>query len=96
MNPYEVLIRPLLSEKSNGLREKSNQYTFHVHRGATKVDVKQALEKLFQVKVLSVRTNITRGKIKRRGNNMTKRPQNHKKAVINLAEGQTIKLFEDL
>lgn len=95
MNPYEVLTRPLLSEKSNKLRESGNKYTFHVAIKATKTDVKKAVEKMFSVKVAAVRTMVTRGKVKRRGNNVAKL-SNTKKAIVTLIEGGKIALFEDL
>lgn len=95
MNPYEVLTRPLLSEKSNKQRESSNKYSFQVAAKATKGDVKKAVEKMFNVKVTAVQTLVTRGKVKRRGNNVAKLP-NTKKAVVTLTEGSKIALFEDL
>ena len=95
MNPYDVLIKPLLSEKSNRARESSRQYSFRVRREASKDDVRRAVEKTFDVKVTAVRTAITRGKIKRRGAHVSKL-SNYKKAVVTLAEGGKIKLFEDL
>lgn len=95
MNPYEVLVKPLLSEKSNNVREAANKYSFHVALKASKSDVKKAVEKLFDVKVAKVQTLVTRGKIKRRGNNVTKL-SNWKKAVVTLPEGAKIPLFEDL
>jgi large subunit ribosomal protein L23 len=95
VNPYNVLVRPLLSEKSNKVREKSNKYSFQIHMAATKTDVRKAVEKLFEVKVTAVQTLITRGKVKRRGNN-TAKGSNTKKAIITLVDGAKIGLFEDL
>ncbi len=95
MNPYNVLVRPLLSEKSNRARENENKYSFTIRPDATKADVKSAVEKMFDVKVECVKTMVTRGKIKRRGNTEYKAP-NVKKAVVTLAEGAKIPLFEDL
>ena len=95
MNPYDVLVKPLLSEKSNEARENLNKYSFRVASKATKVDVKKAVETLFGVKVTSVQTLLTRGKVKRRGNNSTKL-SNTKKAVVTLAEGAKIGLFDAL
>lgn len=95
MNPYNVLVKPLLSEKSNRLRENGNKYSFQVTLKASKVDVKSAVEKMFEVKVVGVTTTVLRGKVKRRGNNIVKLP-NTKKAVVTLAEGAKIALFEDL
>jgi large subunit ribosomal protein L23 len=95
VNPYDVLVKPLLSEKSNEARENLNKYSFRVASKATKVDVKKAVETLFGVKVTSVQTLLTRGKVKRRGNNSTKL-SNTKKAVVTLAEGAKIGLFDAL
>jgi large subunit ribosomal protein L23 len=95
MNPYDVLVRPLLSEKSNQGREVSNKYSFQVALKATKTDVKVAVEKMFDVKVADVQTLVNRGKVRRRGNHVTK-ASNWKKAVVTLPAGAKIALFEDL
>jgi len=95
VNPYLVLVKPLLSEKSNKSREASNKYSFVVQRKATKADIKKAVEKSFSVQVVDVNTLVLRGKVKRRGNNEVKMP-NTKKAVVTLAEGAKISLFDDL
>lgn len=95
MNPYDVLVRPLLSEKSNKLRENGNKYSFQVAPKATKDDVKKAVEAMFEVRVADVHTLVNRGKVRRRGNHMTK-SSNWKKAVVTLPAGAKISLFEDL
>lgn len=95
MNPFNVLVRPLLSEKSNRARENDNKYHFMVSIDATKADVKRAIEKMFNVKVAGVATLVTRGKVKTRGNTRYKK-SNTKKAVVTLPEGAKIPLFEDL
>ena len=89
----DVVKRPLITEKNERAREAARQYAFEVHREATKIQVKQAVEKLFNVHVLDVRTAIARGKIKRVGKNIGRRP-NWKKAFVTLKEGETIALFE--
>ncbi|BDG06770.1 50S ribosomal protein L23 [Anaeromyxobacter oryzae] len=89
----EVVKRPLITEKAERNREAARQYAFEVHRDATKIQVKQAVEKLFNVHVLAVRTAIARGKTKRVGRNIGRRP-NWKKAFVTLKEGETIALFE--
>ena len=89
----DVVKRPLITEKNERAREAARQYAFEVHREATKVQVKQAVEKLFNVHVLAVRTAIARGKTKRVGRNVGRRP-NWKKAFVTLKEGETIALFE--
>lgn len=89
----DVVKRPLITEKNERARELARQYAFEVHREATKIQVKQAVEKLFNVHVLAVRTAIARGKSKRVGRNVGRRP-NWKKAFVTLKEGETIALFE--
>lgn len=95
MNPYEVLIRPLISEKSNQVRESSGQYTFQIQMKAGKQDVAKAVAKLFDVEVEKVQTSIGRGKWRRRGMYISKSPKSTKKAIVTLKKGQTIKIFED-
>ena len=89
----DVVKRPLVTEKTERAREATQQYAFEVHRDATKIQVKTAVEKLFNVHVTSVRTAIARGKNKRVGRNFGRRP-NWKKAIVTLKEGETIPLFE--
>jgi large subunit ribosomal protein L23 len=89
----DVVVRPLVTEKAERGREAARQYAFEVHRDATKIQVKGAVEKLFSVKVIAVRTAIARGKNKRVGRNLGRRP-NWKKAIVTLKEGDTIALFE--
>ena len=88
----EVILRPLVNEKTTDLREKQNQYVFQVHSDATKATVKQAVEKFFSVKVTNVRTLVTHGKQKRVGQAIGRR-SNWKKAIVTLAQGQNIDLF---
>jgi len=94
VNPYSVIVRPILSEKSNNQREASNKYTFTVAMKATKDDVEKAVKALYDVKVENVRTMIKRGKIRRKGTSFSK-PVKSKKAIVTLAEGSKIPLFED-
>ena len=94
MNAHEVLIRPLLSEKTMSDREANNKYAFVVNTKASKTDIRSAVESLFEVKVVSVATNVTRGKLKRRGAHVSLRPKK-KKAIVALAEGQRLSLFDD-
>jgi large subunit ribosomal protein L23 len=94
MQTFDVLIRPILSEKSNDLREWNNQYTFEVRTKATKDDVKKAISAMWDVKVKEVRTVIRRGKAKRRGNFMST-PKLSKHAYVTLEQGQKLPIFED-
>jgi len=89
----DVVKRPLITEKSERGREAAQQYAFEVHREATKIQVKSAVEKLFGVHVTAIRTSIGRGKNKRVGKNVGRRP-NWKKAIVTLKEGESISLFE--
>lgn len=89
----DVVKRPLVTEKSERNREAAQQYAFEVHRDATKIQVKSAVEKLFGVHVTAVRTSVARGKNKRVGRNLGRRP-NWKKAIVTLKQGESISLFE--
>lgn len=93
-HPYQVLIRPVLTERaSEGQAHAKPQYTFEVAPDATKVEIRKAVEAAFQVRVLAVNTVVTRGKRKRlRTAQMGRRPD-RKKAVVTLSEGDTINLI---
>lgn len=94
MQHEHVIKRPLLlTEKGNALRETQNQYLFEVARGANKIEIKDAVETLFNVKVEEVRTMIVRGRIRRMGRGHAK-TQNWKKAIVTVAAGETIELGE--
>ncbi len=93
MNPYEVLKRPILTEKSNYQADALNRYTFEVDRRANKLQVRDAVERIFKVKVLEVNMIHVRGK-KRRFGRIIGRTSDWKKAVVTLAPGESIKLFE--
>lgn len=88
-----VLKTPHLTEKSVIQKDESNQITFKVDRRANKIEIKQAIEKLFKVTVLRVNTIRNKGKIKRMGRHSGKRPD-WKKAVVTLKEGDRIEYFE--
>jgi large subunit ribosomal protein L23 len=94
MNPFSVLIKPILSEKSLNSRETQQKYTFLVEKQATKLAIKKAVEKVFEVEVQAVNTSITRGKVKRRGA-VVSTASAKKKAVVTLKPGHKIKMFED-
>ncbi len=95
MEMQKVIIQPLLTEKGTSLQESLNQVQFKVDMRANKIQIRDAVEKLFEVKVLSVRTQIVRGKTKRRGRFEGKR-SNWKKAIVSLAEGETIEFFQGI
>lgn len=93
MKTQDVIKGPVITEKLDRAREKFNQYSFVVDRQASKHDVTRAVESLFKVSVEAIRTHIVRGKTKRVGKSMGKRP-NFKKAIVTLKEGDKIELFE--
>jgi large subunit ribosomal protein L23 len=93
MNTHDVIKGPIITEKLDLARERLRQYSFIVDKKATKIDVARAVASLFKVTVEGVRTNIVRGKIKRVGRSIGKRP-NYKKAIVTLKEGDKIELFE--
>jgi len=86
---YKVLLAPLVSEKTATDAELYGRHTFSVATDATKVEVKKAVEKIFDVKVTSVQISNSRGKVKRHGVRIGKRADT-RKAVVRLAEGQDI------
>ena len=89
---HDVILRPVISEKSYEMLD-DNKYTFIVDRNANKTHIKQAVEKIFDVKVVSVNTMNRRGKVKRRGLIVGKRPDT-KRAIVTVAEGDRIELFD--
>ena len=92
MKPLHQIIRkPLVTEKSNLMKETDNVVAFEVAMSSNKVEIKQAIERAFKVKVQDVRTLIVAGKVKRSGRNFGKR-SNVKKAYVTLADG-TIDFF---
>ena len=91
---YEVVKRPIISEKSTALAEVAGKYVFEVAVAANKHEIRDAVQKLFNVKVREVRTMTMHGKVKRVGRFEVKRP-NWKKALVTLAEGQKIEHFQN-
>jgi len=90
---YQILQRPLLTEKGTTQKESFNKLFFQVDRRANKIEIKQAVEQIFKVDVVSVATLIMSGKVKRVGRMLTKRPD-WKKAVVTIKPGQQVKFFE--
>ncbi|MDR3606568.1 MAG: 50S ribosomal protein L23 [Oligoflexia bacterium] len=90
---YDVIKRPVISEKSTALAEVGNRFVFEVAPAANKQEIREAVQRLFNVKVREVRTMMMHGKVKRVGRFETKRP-NWKKALVTLAEGQKIDFFQ--
>lgn len=88
---HDVLVRPIVTEASTDAMTL-NKYTFEVAPWANKVQVREAVEKIFKVKVTGVNTLWTRGKTKRRGKTSGRQPD-RKKAIVTLAPGDTIEIF---
>ena len=94
MEPSQVIIRPVVSEKSFVLAE-AGKYTFRVHERAHKTQIRQAIEQLFDVHVVAVRTASIKSKPKRRGQ-IAGRTRRWKKAIIQVGPGETIPIFRGL
>ncbi len=93
MDIYSVIRKPLVTEKSTIARDEENKYLFEVDRRATKIDISNAVTKIFKVRVVNVHTMNMTGKKKRMGRIVGKR-RNWKKAVITLAPGSSIEVHE--
>ncbi|MGD8881039.1 MAG: 50S ribosomal protein L23 [Desulfobacterales bacterium] len=93
MMQYEIIKRPLNTEKTNIQKEVANQVTFEVDRRANRIEIKRAIETAFQVRVAGVQTMQVKGKTKRRGRFVGKR-RNWKKAIVTLMPGERIDFFE--
>jgi large subunit ribosomal protein L23 len=92
MDSSQVIIRPVVSEKTYVLAE-AGKYTFRVHDKAHKTQIRQAIEELFEVKVVGVRTASVKSKPKRRGQ-ISGRTRQWKKAIVQVREGDTIPIFQ--
>lgn len=93
MIPHDIIIRPLITEKTNIQKEVANQLSFEVDRHANRIDIRKAVETIFKVKVAGVRTMQVKGKPKRRGRIVGKQ-KDWKKAVVTLMPGERIDFFE--
>lgn len=89
----EIIIRPLITEKTSIQKELYNQVTFEVDRRANRIEIKRAIESVFNVKVSDVKTMQITGKIKQRGR-ITGKRRDWKKAIVTLMPGQRIDFFE--
>jgi large subunit ribosomal protein L23 len=92
MIDYDIIRRPIITEKTNIQKDQSNQVTFEVDPRANRIEVQRAIEKIFNVKVANTRTMHVRGKIKRRGRILGKR-RDWKKAIVTLMPGERIEFF---
>ncbi len=93
MIDYDIIRRPVITEKTNIQKDEANQVTFEVDPRANRIEVKRAVEQIFNVKVADARTMNVRGKVKRRGRILGKR-RNWKKAIVTLMPGERIEFFE--
>jgi len=93
VDKYDVLRRPVITEKTDMLAERHNQFVFEVARHANKVQVRHAVEEIFKVKVVDVRTTVMPGKSRRWGRHLSRTPA-WKKAIVTLVPGDRIDLFE--
>jgi large subunit ribosomal protein L23 len=93
VDSHRVLIRPLLTEKLTGLREKTNTIGFVVHPDANRIQIRQAVETLLKVKVDKVNIMNIRGKIKRLGR-FSGRRSDWKKALVTLKQGEKLEMYE--
>ena len=94
MEARDIIIRPVVTEKSISLME-NNKYVFKVALSANKIEIKKAVEEIFKVKVVDVNTVRVKGKEKRMGRSVG-RTSDYKKAIVQLAEGDSIEIFEGL
>ncbi len=92
-NLREVIRRPLITERATKLQESGGKYSFEVDKRANKIDVKRAVELMFDVQVTKINTVSVRGKVKRLGRFVGRRAD-WKKAIVTLATGQSIDIFE--
>lgn len=93
LEEYRIIRRPIITEKASTLKEESNQVVFEVDRQSNKNEIKKAIEKLFKVTVLGIRTQNRIGKRKRMGRILGRR-KNWKKAIVTLKEGDRVEFFE--
>jgi large subunit ribosomal protein L23 len=93
MNEYDIILRPIITEKSTLVKDTGNQYVFEVARSANKIEIRKAVEKLFKVKVMDVHVSNMEGKKKRLGRYAGKR-SDWKKAIVKLRPKHKITIFE--
>ena len=94
-DPRSIVKKALITEKGTVMREQQNEYTFEVARDANKLEIKYAVQTIFNVKVADVRTMQMQGKVKRQGR-FSGRRSNWKKAIVTLQPDQKIELFEQI
>ncbi len=90
---YDIIKRPLITEKTSIQKELSNQLSFEVERKSNRVEIKRSIEKIFNLKVIGLQTMQVKGKKKRRGRIVGRR-RDWKKAIVTLGPGERIDFFE--
>jgi len=93
LGEYKIIRKPIVTERSTKLKEENNQVVFEVDRRANKAEIAKAVEKLFKVTVLSVRTQNREGKAKKLGRSAGRR-KHWKKAIVRVKEGDRVDFFE--
>jgi large subunit ribosomal protein L23 len=93
MDMYKIINKPLVTEKGTVMLSEGNRVTFKVHLDANKIEIRDAVQKIFSVTVLQVNTQVVRGKRKRFGKAMGQ-TKSWKKAMVQLKEGDKIEIFE--
>ncbi|PIU83602.1 MAG: 50S ribosomal protein L23 [Elusimicrobia bacterium CG06_land_8_20_14_3_00_38_11] len=93
LNPFNIIKKPVITEKATKLKEKENKYQFIVAKTAAKGQIKEAIEQLFKVDVEKIRTAVLPGKLRKQGAHAGYRAD-FKKAIVNIKKGQTIKIVE--
>ncbi|MCF8298656.1 MAG: 50S ribosomal protein L23 [Saprospiraceae bacterium] len=94
-----IILKPVITEKMSGLSEKLNRFGFIVEKSANKLQIKKAVEEIYDVTVDSVKTMIYGGKTKSRmtkSGNLTGKTKSYKKAIVTLAEGETIDFYSNI
>ena len=94
MTPHQIIVRPVVTEKSSDLQGRNNHYVFEVARAANKIEIRKAVEVVFGVRVQDVRTMVVRGDVRRVGK-FSGKQRSWKKAVITVHPGDSIDLYGD-
>ena len=92
---FEVIVKPVITEKSMALMQNENKVTLKVLESANKTEIKLAFERIFQVKVIDVKVSNVKTKITTRGTRYTGKISGYKKAIVTIAEGEAIDLFKE-
>ncbi len=93
MKEHDIIRRPLMTEKTNIQKDEHNQYTFEVDRNSNRIEIRKAIERIFNVRVANVRTIQVKGKVKMRGR-IAGKHRDWKKAMVTLIPGERIPFFE--